>query len=115
MAALLVFTAAILHVDSPNGPCDRADSLADQGLLTDAHKEYVTVLRDDPGEDCAGDGLDDLIAAQCRRAATLVAASPTDAKKAYVAIATAEPVRDAAVCARDGLATLPATDTGAQR
>jgi hypothetical protein len=115
VAALLVFTAAILHVDSPDGPCDRADSLADEGLLSDAHKEYATALRDNPGEACAGEGLDDLIAAQCRRAATLVAASPADAKKAYVAIATAEPVRDAAVCARDGLTTLPAADTGAER
>ena len=78
------------------------------GLLLDARKAYVSLLKNDESDACVGTGLDGVTVAECARAAGLAAVSRSDGVQAYHAIATAEPVRRAADCALTALGRLAA-------
>jgi hypothetical protein len=95
-------------------PCANAQALRDQGFYAEAHAGYATLLKEDAPPTCATDGLETLTKKECARADALVAASPADAAKAYRAILDEAPATDAAMCARDGLAGLPAAAKAAK-
>ena len=94
----VVIAVAVVH-SAGSAPCANADSLRSANLLSEARDAYVDLLRKDSPPGCAGSGLDRVTRLQCKQAGKLKAASTEDAKKAYLEIATAEPVRDDAECA----------------
>lgn len=98
----------VLHAreDAPAPPCDAARSMRAQGMLEQARSTYVQLLSAGEQDGCVKAGLDGVTWEQCRRADRLADASHIEGMKAYVAIATAEPVRGAALCARDGMARI---------
>jgi hypothetical protein len=115
LAVCLVGVAAWHARDpKPDPPCASADALRDQGFYAEAHTGYATLLKEDAPPTCAAGGLDTLTRQECDRADALVAASPADAAKAYRAILDEAPATDAATCARDGLAGLPAAAKAAK-
>lgn len=97
-----VIAVAVAHAIG-SAPCADADSLRRADLLSAARSSYVDVLKETSPPACAGSGLDAVTERQCTQAALLVTVSAEDAKKSYLEIATTEPVRAAADCARTGL------------
>jgi tetratricopeptide (TPR) repeat protein len=99
-------------------PCAAADALANVGRADDATKEYVSVVRKDPGAQCA---LDALAKQQppapdgkdpCAVPDALKKSGETgEAKKLYVKMLSANASE---VCASDGLALLNVTDACAR-
>jgi hypothetical protein len=99
LLAGVIVLFAVLHTAER---CGDADSLREHGLLADARKAYVALLHDSAPPGCAERGLDEVTKAQCKRTKHLKdlhAITDAEAKKAYLVIAQAEPVRDAASCA----------------
>jgi hypothetical protein len=107
IAIAVVFAAgAVLDVSNPK-PCRHADELYHEQRLADARTAYIDLLGDEETEGCAAKGLDNVTRAQCAQAKSLLKAQQsTEATKAYLAIASTEPVRPAASCALDALSQL---------
>ena len=103
-----VLGLVVLHAreEAAPPPCDAAKRMRAGGMLEQARTAYVRLLSAGESDACVKAGLDGVTWAQCRRASRLGAASREEGMKAYVAIATAEPVRGAALCARDGITRL---------
>lgn len=104
--ALGLVALAVVHADGDPPPCDKAQGAQAKGLLTSARAEYVRLLKEGESDSCVTEGLDAVTRAQCSRAAILAAANAKEGMKAYVSIATAEPVREAATCARSAMSAL---------
>jgi hypothetical protein len=109
LAAILI-AIAVVHArePAPSPPCQSADSLRSHGFLSEARAVYLSLLKGTPPPRCAGAGLDDVSKQECQLAKQLASTSPADAAKLYRAVATVEPARPSAACARAGLAELPA-------
>lgn len=128
-AALLVAAAFDASAPRATASCEKADVAMTHGLPTSAEKQYVAILADEPGSDCATDGMQRVVDELCARANVLAGvktwaawwplrlllhgpgdASPAArerAKTLYATVLAVEPSRVRTHCAVEGLASLP--------
>ncbi len=112
---LILIGAAAWDVGNPTR-CERASDLVADNRLAEARTEFVRVLKGEPSADCAVKGLRSTVIAQCAAALRLKEAGrDKEALKAYLTLATTEPMPRGVFCAYTGLRPVPPSCEAADR
>ena len=108
-AAALVVSVLLASTAPEKDPCAAAQASIDHGRVTDAQAAYAEVLKDDPAEKCATDGMLRVTDTRCQRADRLrIDGAKAEARKDYIAILAADtaPTDPSVVCAARGLGSI---------
>jgi hypothetical protein len=94
---LLVVALLALHTSTETS-CDKARAQLSSGFLDRAEKQFTAILAQDPGSDCAGAGIAEVVGKRCTQAAgALKSGLRLEAAKAYGAILVTRPGRPCAL------------------
>jgi hypothetical protein len=110
--ALLLIAVAALDAStagrSSPASCGPANKLRDGGLISEARKAYVAILKSEPKSACALAGVRQVTSKDCERLRRIATTDPAAARTLLLADAKADPPPAASSCVWTRLAALPA-------
>jgi hypothetical protein len=113
-AAIVLVVLAVGDAAAPSS-CTEADESIDGELFTQAERKYRAILAEEPENDCAQDGMDEVAEALCARADELViqgASSPAVGMYRRILAFEPPPPDRTIECAVDGIANMQSDDPG---